>query len=190
MKTDIKKMAVTGVFLALGTALSMVKIFNLPLGGSITLLSMLPIAMISIAYGLKWGFIGSFLYSLIQLGLGIGMDGLLGWGLTSTVLVACIFFDYIFAFTAIGFSGIFRKKGVVGQAIGIFIALTLRFACHLFSGTVLFASWMPETFDSPFVYSVMYNGSYMFPEIVFTMIAAVLLFKSSAIKKLLSAEEV
>ncbi|MFI3325321.1 MAG: energy-coupled thiamine transporter ThiT [Clostridia bacterium] len=190
MNSNTKKMAVTAVFLALGTALSFVKIWNMPMGGSVTLLSMLPIALVSITYGLKWGFTCSFLYSLIQLGFGISIDGVLGWGLTPVVLIACFVFDYLLAFTAIGLAGLFRKKGVVGICAGIFIALAIRFASHWVSGAFLFAEWMPEQWSSPYLYSIVYNGAYMLPEIIFTMIGAVLLFKSPIIKKLIDDDSV
>ncbi len=188
MKTNTQKMAITAVLLALATALSLVKIWNMPLGGSVTLLSMLPIAMVSIMYGMKMGFTCSFLYSLIQLGFGITIDGILSQGLTPLTLVGSFLFDYIIAFSVIAFAGLFRKKGITGICSGIVLALFLRFASSWVSGAILFAAWMPEEWSNPYLYSVVYNGAYMLPEIIFTTIGAVLLFQSSAIKKLMNAE--
>lgn len=109
-KQNIIRLTETAVFIALAVALSMVKIFQLPLGGSVTLVSMLPICILSFRYGVKWGFFSSFIYSLFQLMLGITTDRLLGWGLTPLMLVGCILFDYIIAFTVLGIAGVFKRR--------------------------------------------------------------------------------
>ena len=85
---NTKKLAACAVMVALGAVLSMIKVLQMPFGGSITLLSMLPCAMISIMYGLKWGFAASFVESVVQLAFGITMDGILGWGMTPSALIA------------------------------------------------------------------------------------------------------
>ncbi len=185
-RTTLQRLVVTAIFLSLATVLSMIKVYELPMGGSITLLSMLPVAMISISYGTRWGIITAFIYSVIQLLLGV--QDILSWGLTPTVLVASFFLDYILAYTSIGISGIFRKAGFKGICAGIFLGLTLRFAFHLISGTVLFAEWTPEEFASPLLYSVVYNGSYMLPEIIITCIGASILFKAPVVTKMMAGE--
>lgn len=115
---NTKKLAACAVMVALGAVLSLIKVLQMPFGGSITLLSMLPCAMISIMYGLKWGFAASFVESVIQLAFGITMDGILGWGMTPSALIGTILLDYIVAYTVIGIAGIFRKKGYVGICCG------------------------------------------------------------------------
>lgn len=185
-QVNIKRMVITAIFIALATVLSLIKVYELPLGGSITLLSMLPIAMLSIEYGVKWGFVSAFLFSLIQLALGIGE--VMSWGLTPLVLVGSILFDYIFAFTAIGISGIFRKKGITGICLGIALGLAIRFVSHFISGSFLFASWCPEGWN-PYIYSICYNGSYMLPEMIFTCIGASVLFKLPQFKKIMSGTD-
>ncbi|MBP3310067.1 MAG: energy-coupled thiamine transporter ThiT, partial [Ruminococcus sp.] len=62
----------------LSAALSMVKVLEMPLGGSVTLLSMLPVCMLSIMYGCKHGLFCAFLFALSQLAVNIGQ--LAGWG--------------------------------------------------------------------------------------------------------------
>ena len=186
-KTNIKRLVLTAVMIALAVVLSMVKIFKMPLGGSVTLLSMLPIALISVEYGISWGLTASFAYSLVQMGL--DMAEVFSWGLSPMAIVGTIALDYILAYSAIGISGVFRKKGVVGICIGIALALTLRFIFHVISGTIIFDIWMPEEWNNPFIYSVCYNGLYMLPELVFTMIGTVILFKLPQFNKLISAKE-
>lgn len=182
--TNIKRLVLTGVLIGLGTALSLIKIWQMPLGGEVTLLSMLPIALISIEYGVGWGLAGSFIFSLIQLGLQLSM--VLSWGLSPAAIAGTIALDYILAYTAIGLSGLFRKKGIPGICAGVFIALFTRFVFHLISGTIIFDIWMPEGWANPFIYSICYNGLYMLPEMILTMIGSVILFKTPSFNKLLS----
>ncbi|MCQ2431097.1 MAG: energy-coupled thiamine transporter ThiT [Clostridia bacterium] len=171
------------IMVALSVVLSMIKIYKLPLGGAVTLLSMLPVAVFSIRRGLGWGLTGGFLYAAIQMFLDLGE--VISWGLTPAALIGCLVFDYLLAFTVIGLAGMFRNHGVGGMAAGTAIALFLRFCSHLVSGTLIFDVWMPEEWSNPFIYSVVYNGSYMLPEIIFTVIAAIILTKTPAFKQLL-----
>ncbi len=180
MKTS--RLATTAVMIALSAILSMVKVMKMPMGGSVTLLSMLPVCIISLRYGVKWGFFAGVIYSLVQLFLDLGE--LMGWGLTPLVLAASFLLDYILAYSALGISGIFGAKNIKSICAGIGIAMVLRFIFHLVSGTVLFSSWAWEGWN-PFAYSVCYNGLYMLPEMVFTMIGAVVIFKLPALKKIL-----
>lgn len=188
----VRILAEGAVMLALATALSFIQIYKLPWGGSITLLSMLPIVMFSIKRGVKMGLAVSFLYSLIQFFQGI-MDGLFGWGLTPVMLIACIFIDYIFAFTVLGFGGAFRKKGIAGWISGIACAITLRFIMHFLSGVIIWKSfgelWDGFSTDSSILYSLLYNGSYMLPELIITVIAAVILLNVPEVRKLFRPDE-
>lgn len=181
---NIKRLVLTAVLIGLATALSLIKIWQMPLGGSITLLSMLPIALISIEYGVKWGMTGAFVYSLIQMFLDLA--AVLSWGLSPAAIVGTILLDYILAYTSIGLAGVFRKKGIPGICGGVFLALFLRFVFHLISGTIIFDIWMPEGWANPFIYSVCYNGLYMLPEMVLTMAGAVILFKTPSFTRLVS----
>lgn len=173
--------------IALSTVLSLVKVVQMPLGGSVTLFSMLPVCFISIRHGMKWGLGSAFIYSVGQFFLG----GSLGWGLDLTTLVICALLDYIIAYTVLGLSGMFAKKGSVGIVSGTVMAVTLRFVCHFLSGVTIWKRLKPwelfgKTFENmPVLYSFCYNGFYMIPEIVFTTVAMILLIKIPVIKKLL-----
>ena len=190
--SNTKKIVTGAIMVALATVLSFLKIQWLPWGGSITLLSMLPIVVYSIKYGVKWGFAASFVFSLTQLIQGI-IGGLLGWGLSTTMLIACIFLDYLLAFTSIGIAGLFRKKGLCGWIVGTVIALSTRFVLHIISGVVIWESagklWKGFSTTNSWLYSFLYNGSFMLPEIAFTTIAAVILFNLPQMKKLLKIED-
>lgn len=193
-KKYVYKLTLSAIFVALATVLSLIKVVKMPLGGSVTLLSMLPIVMISVMLGLKWGFGSAFVYSLIQLVLGIALDGLLGWGLTPVMLVGTILLDYIVAFTVLGIAGIFAKKGYAGICGGVALAVVLRFLSHFLSGFIIFKNLEQfELFGSLFVnrpvlYSIAYNGFYMLPELILTTVAAVILFRLPQVKKLMNQQ--
>lgn len=188
MSNKTKVLVEGAVMVALATVLSYIRVFKLPWGGSITLLSMLPIALFSIRRGLKPGFMASFAFALIQFAQGIG-DGLFGWGLTAGMLIACIVLDYLGAFTVLGIAGIFRKNGIAGWIAGIAIAVGLRFVCHFLSGVVIWGSFgqLWDTFytENTWLYSFVYNACYMLPELIFTIIGAVVLLKAPHTKRLL-----
>lgn len=190
-KTYVQKLTLAAIFIALATALSLIKIYKLPLGGSVTLLSMLPIVMLPSMLGFKWGIGSAFVYSLIQLFFGIAFDGLFAWGLSPAALIGTIALDYIIAFSVLGLSGLVAKKGYLAQVLGCAFAITARFICHFLSGYIIFSNFEQfEVFgktimDSPALYSICYNGSFMLPELVLTVIAVIVLFKIPAIKKII-----
>lgn len=178
------------IMVALAFILSYIKIFHLPWGGSITLLSMLPIAIFSVKRGVKAGLFAAFVSALLQLGQGIAVDGLFAWGLTPVMLVSCIFLDYIGAYTAIGLAGIFRDKGLLGRLGGTGLAVLIRYALHIVSGAVIFHSsgmiWEAFSTDNEWLYSTLYNGAYMLPEMIFTVIGAAVLLKVPQINRLIA----
>ena len=185
-KIDLRSMIECAMMVALATVLSMIKLYEAPLGGSVTLLSMLPVSVLSIRLGLKWGLTGGFLYAMIQMFLDLGK--VISWGLTPTALIGCIIFDYLLAFTVIGLAGAFRSMGRIGMIGGIALALFGRFCSHLVSGTVIFDVWMPEGWGNPFIYSVAYNGAYMLPELLFTVAAVMILTRTPAFRRVLARD--
>lgn len=184
------------IMLALAIVLSLITPFRnlLPFGGSITLVSMLPICLYSIKHGVLRGLCVSFLFAAFQFVQGI-QDGLFGWGLTAGLLIACIFLDYFLAYTVIGLAGIFRKKGLSGWIAGTVIALVLRFVCHFVSGVYVFGYtgkiWEKLDFvaENKYIYSAVYNGAYMLPEIILTVAAAVVLYSVKPIRNLLTPKD-
>lgn len=183
-KKYVYKITLSAVFIALAAALSLVKIYKLPLGGSVTLLSMLPIVLLSCMLGIKWGIGSAFVYSIIQLGFGITIDGLFGWGLTPLSLIGTIVLDYLLPFTLLGLGGLFSKKGTIGIVTGTVLVLFLRFVCHLFSGAIIFDIWCE--WENVWFYSLCYNGSYMLPELIITTIGTGVLTATPQIKKMLN----
>jgi len=180
------------VMVALAAVLSYIRVFHLPWGGSVTLLSMLPIAMYSVKRGVVCGLGASFVFSLIQLGQG-AIDGLFGWGLTPVMLIACILLDYILPFTVLGLAGMFRKQGTAGWLTGTAVAIVLRFVMHFLSGVVIWHSvgklWEGFATENEVLYSLCYNGAYMLPELIFTMVGAFALFRIPQTRRLLTTRQ-
>ena len=184
-----RKLVEGAAMVALATVLSYVRVFQLPWGGSITLLSMLPIVVYSLRWGIKDGLMVSFVFSLVQFFQGVG-DGLFGWGLTPAMLIACIVLDYLGAYTILGIAGFLRKNGTKGAIIGVIAAVVGRFLFHFLSGVVIWHSfgelWDGFSTDSEILYSLLYNGAYMLPELIFTLIATIIILSVPSTKRLLT----
>lgn len=186
MNTKTKNLVLGGVLVALGTALSFVKIFHLPYGGSITMCSMLPVMLFAFICGTRWGLAGGFTFSVLQ--LLFGLDALKG--VSAATVVGSVLLDYILAFTVLGLAGIFRKRiknNAAAFALGAFVTGMLRYICSFLSGWILWSEYADVNFSPvlagmsgntlAFFYSLVYNGSYMIPEIIVTCVAAFLLMQ-------------
>ncbi len=187
-KTSTQRLVEGAVMVALSAVLSYIRVFHLPWGGSVTLLSMLPIMLYSIKHGAASGLFAAFVFSLIQLGQG-AVDGLFGWGLTPVMLIACIMLDYILPFTLLGIAGTLRRYGMAGWICGTAGAIILRFLCHFLSGVVIWHSagqlWEGFVTDNEWLYSLCYNGAYMLPELFFTMAGAIALLRIPQTRRLI-----
>lgn len=149
-----------------------------PLGGGLTVVSMLPLVIISHRYGAGWGLFTAFVFSLIELMFGLKN---VGYAENTVMAVGIIFLDYILAYSVIGLSGIFGKSRTA-VAVGIAVTFTLRFICHWVAGAWIWGVWMPDeymgmTMTNPWIYSALYNGWYMAAELVLTEIVAMLIYK-------------
>ena len=186
-RTRIKILCQSAIFLALAVALSYVKLFQLPFDGSITLLSMLPICIVSIKFGIGWGLGTAFCYSWFQ----ILQGGVFAWGLTPVMLISSLLLDYILAFTVLGLAGAFRKHGTWGMVLGVVMVCVLRFLVHFVAGVVLWANFGEfiafgqEWINRPVLYSLCYNGIYMLPETILTSVGALAIFKIPQFDKIL-----
>lgn len=176
-KITTRKLVESALLIAVATVLSLLKI-DLPFGGGVTIVSMLPLVLASHRHGWKWGVVTAFVYSVLQLIL--GLDNV-GYATSFVMALGVVFLDYIIAYTVIGLSGIFgrERKSV---AIGILVTFCLRFLCHLITGAWIWGEWMPEEFmglpmTSPWLYSFLYNGWYMLAELVLTELVAMLIYK-------------
>lgn len=214
-----QRLTTSAVMLALAMVLAIVcaliPFLNLPFGGGFTIASMLPIVIISYMYGMKWGFFSAAIYSVIQ----VVMDLYLGKGSTLIALfmpnsedymglgaaIAILIIDYLVAYTLLGFGGAFRKvikNKTLALALGVVLALSLRYIAHIASGYIFYGAWAEWFFSQDnfyaiggwilekfsgstlaLIYSVFYNGLYMIPEIIITTVAALIVGRLPVIKK-------
>ena len=172
-RTNLHVLVESAIIIARATVLSLVKLWEMPLGGSITLLSMLPIMLIALRHGTKPGLAAAFVYSLTQLFL--GLPSLMSWGMTAAQWVGSLLFDYLIAFTVLGFAGVCKKHGFPGVIAGVALACALRFVSHFISGSIFFAVWCPDGWNVIW-YSICYNGVYMLPNMLIAMVIAALLY--------------
>lgn len=193
MKNELKKekarlraLSECAIMVALSFVLSFIKVWEMPFGGAVTLLSMLPVCVASLRHGPLWGMGAAFTYSVTQ----ALISGAAGWGLTPTVLIVCYLLDYILAFSVLGLVGFCKNKNTFMQVSGIVGVCALRFLCHYISGVTIWKNLLPEEFiakfgNNPYLYSLFYNGGYMLPEAIFTAIGAFFLIKALGSRKLL-----
>ena len=165
-----------GLMVALAMVLSFIPIFEMPMGGSITLCSMAPIVLVSFWHGWKWGLLAGGVNGVIQLLLGIKNVMICK---TIWTAIGCILLDYLIAFAAMGLSSIPArgfKHYLVGVGTGTAAAGFVRYLCSFLSGVLIWGQYAPE--DMPvWLYSLLYNGSYMIPEIILTVFVVVLIMK-------------
>ncbi len=177
------------LMIALGTVLAQVKIFEMPYGGSVTLLSMLPFIVVSLRHGMKWGFLTGFVNSLLQMLLGFYAPP----AGTVSAMIGMILLDYVLAFTLLGLAGgiaaLFKNK-TLGITVGTASVCFIRFLCSFLSGALIWSSYQ-EYYEwaqglSVWLYSFLYNASYMLPEMILTTIGALVIYK--AMPKIFTAE--
>ncbi len=178
-------LAESAILLALAIVLSFVKIWNMPMGGSVTLLSMLPIMLIAIKNGTVWGICTAFLFSLFQLVQAVIEGNVFPYCTTIGIVALCVAFDYIVPFTCLGLCAIGKKKlGDWGIYLGIAGVCIIRFICHYTTGVAIWGQWAEGMTKE--IYSLLYNVQYMLPEMILTLIASVILLNAKPIRKLLN----
>lgn len=202
-KTNMTKMlAMGGIMISLGTLLSLIPIFSLPFGGSVTLFSMAPVMLCAYFYGVKFGLICGTVFGFVQAiigGLSYGVFASQKW--YGFLLV--LFLDYVIAYASMGFTGIFRKKirsQRLSLAVGAVLSGFIRLCCHFLSGVIIWGSYAESTLEGfefgrrllekysgnelIAIYSVLYNSSFLVPEMIITIAVLVALISIKPVKKM------
>lgn len=157
-KFTTHQLVFSSVAMALAIVTSMIKLFEMPLGGSVTPFSMLFIVLIGYWYGPKAGLMTGFAYGLLQFVL-------------SPIFYSIpqLIVDYPLAFGALGISGFFSNKKY-GLQIGYIAGVLGRLVFAWLSGILFFASYAEGTGMSVPIYSLAYNGSYLGVEGAITLV--------------------
>lgn len=156
-KLTTKQLVFSAVAMALAMVCSMIKFADLPMGGSVTLFSMLFIVLIGYWYGPYVGIMTAVAYGLLQF-------------VTEPIFytIPQMLIDYPCAFGALGIAGFFSGKKH-GLQIGYIAGVLGRYVFAVISGVVFFGAFAPEGTPA-LVYSLGYNASYLVPEAVITLI--------------------
>lgn len=192
LSTNLSTLTECAIMLALSFALSCAKLFEMPMGGSVTIASMLPVMLISIKYGISVGLATSFTYSLTQMLQALASANVFPYCETAGTLVLCILFDYIVPFTLLGLAGIFHKMKVTKNTelnvyIGIVSTVVLRFICHFVTGVVIWGQWAPDGMGK-YLYSFLYNAGFLSLDFIICIVCAILMFRKAELRKLVNLD--
>lgn len=182
----------SAIFIALATVLSFLPVYEMPMGGSVTLASMLPILFIGLKFGYKWGLASSGIYAFIQLMQALIKGNVFIYCTTFGTVLICVLFDYIVPFGILGLSAFAKptagkRLSIIKASITFGVLVAIRFICHYITGVAIWGQWAPDGMGK-YLYSLIYNGQYMLPELIITLVISVLLMSSSQIEKNLTKE--
>ena len=181
-RENLLRISTGGVCLALAFVLSQLKLFEMPMGGTVTPASTLPIIAYGVAFGPLWGFIIAFIFSLLQL---IG-----GWLVTPFQ----VFLDYTIGYTALGFAGFaalktadrskisgalnrFRGASLIKILLFSIVAYIVRWLGSVASGVIFYADYAADAgYDSALVYSMVYNGSFLLADLAIFAVVLIALY--------------
>lgn len=163
---NVRKLVETGMLVGLALALNMVKLFEMPQGGSVSL-EMIPIFILAVRWGTGTGLLGGLLFGVGQLLLGAKIY----YPLQAIM-------DYPLAFTALGLAGMWRSRFY----LGVTVATLARGFIHVLSGVIFFAQYTPAG-QNVWLYSIIYNSSYLIPELVLSLAVMVFLTRQKGFMK-------
>lgn len=168
---DTKCIAFAGITIATSTGLSFIKLFTMPLGGDITLASILPIILFSFIYGTKKGVVVGIVFGLINFVC-----------FPFSVHPAQIILDYPLAFGFMGLTSMFgkikaiRRKPILEFVLGSITSCILRFSCHVIAGRF--------AYETPFLANIAYN-SFVFIDLAIAIVLGIILLSSKSLLKLI-----
>ena len=157
MSKSIKVIVFSAMCIALASLTSMIKVFEFPTGGSITLASTLFATLPGFFFGPVVGIAAGFAHGLLQFCLG-----------PYILTPVQVFIDYGLAFAAFGLSGFFAgqkygyQKGYIAACIG-------RWFFAFLSGWIFFGEYAWEGWNAA-AYSAVYNIIYIAGEAVVVLI--------------------
>lgn len=170
-KWNTKMLVEAGIMIAIALVLDQFTIYQAPQGGSVTPGSMVAIFIFAFRWGASSGITVGMAFGLLQLLLG---------GYVFSPIQAIL--EYPIAFACLGLAGLFsdkvssfKDKDKLGIALGVFLGLGLRFTCHLLAGVIFFGEYAGT--QNPWIYSLLYQASYLVPEFIITTIVLYLLRK-------------
>lgn len=173
VKFSTKIIAQIGLALALSAVLHIFRIYHFPEGGDVTLGSMVPILIIALVYGPEIGFVSGLLYSILSL-------------IIDPFIVHPVqfLFDYPLPSLALGLAGYFKNNKILGSTISV----VTKYIFHFISGFIFFGSYAAAG-QSPVIYSLIVNGSFLLTEGVIA-VALIAVLPIDRFKKLMTKSAV
>jgi thiamine transporter len=161
---DPRVLTEAALAIALAFVLGLIKVFQMPFGGSISL-DMVPLILLALRQGPFVGIVTGAAYGLLNLAIE-----------PFIVHPVQVLFDYPLAFGVLGLAGFFAPT-VRGAILGTVVAVLARFLCHFISGIVFFAAYAPEGWN-PYLYSAAYNLAYLVPSLLIALVVVVVLLRA------------
>ena len=167
---QLRRICEGAIFIAAALALSYLKIpIGLSFGGfggSIDLV-MIPLIFFAIRWGVGWGLGAGLIYGTLKFFFAGGVA--VNW--------QSMLLDYSVAYMMVGLAGLMKNRKwsfVTGGLIGC----AGRFAVHFISGITIYAVYMPDEFmnmtmTNTWVYSLLYNITYMLPNTILVVIIGI-----------------
>ena len=165
---SVRALCEGAILIAAAEILSFLPLYKFPWGGSIDF-AMLPIILFCVRWGFGPGMVAASAHAILQTmfegGIAIGWQSIIG--------------DFLLAYAVLGVAGLFKGKFCIATVV----ACGLRFLVHYVVGATIWAAYMPESFfgmtmTTPWIYSALYNGAYMLPDMVMILVVYVLLMKT------------
>ena len=173
-KLSIRMLTEGAIMIAVAEILGFLPLYKLPWGGSIDL-AMLPVIFFCVRWGFAPGMAMAVAHGVLQTlfegGIAIGWQSILG--------------DFLVAYSVLGLAGLFKGRFCVATVV----ACTARFLVHYVVGATIWAEYMPESFfgmtmTTPWLYSALYNATYMLPDMLLLLVAYLLLSKTPLVRYL------
>ncbi len=167
-KRSVRTLTEGAILMALAEILSFLPLYKLPWGGSIDF-AMLPIILFCVRWGFGPGMLAAVAHGLLQMlfegGIAIGWESIIG--------------DFLVAYAVLGVAGLFKGRFLPA----VCVSCAARFLVHYVVGATIWANYMPESFfgmtmTTPWLYSALYNGAYMLPDLVILLAVYLLLRKT------------
>ncbi len=169
---NLQALTESALMISLSVILGFLKLISMPYGGSVTLASLLPIAIVSYRHGVKHGIFAATVYAVIQQILDLS---LLFYATSWKSVVAIVVLDYLLAFAIAGIAGIFRRpiqNQTLALTLGCFLVSLCRYACHVISGATVWAGLSIPT-QAALSFSFAYNATYMIPETIVLLVTTI-----------------
>ncbi len=159
-----------GVSIALSFILSFVVLFRMPLGGSVTLASRLPLVIFAIRWGFKKGFWAALIFGILNMVFG-------GY----VIHPAQAILDYILSFSAIALSGISfgKSKTKFSYIPSIIISYLVSGLFNVISAFIFFndmATANAAGFNNFTLYAFAYNYSFLAADALILIIVFLLIY--------------